>query len=80
MYGGSSATKIHFCGEALSAVADLCSKPDAKEAVVASIKSIECKASTPRSITLKDGVLSFGIEWTAPNNLDAVREFLLDNL
>ena len=69
-----------FCGEALSAVAELCSKPDGKEAVLKSIKSIECKASTPRSITLKDGVLSYGIEWTAPNNLDAIRAYLLDAL
>lgn len=81
MAGLQTYSPSSYCGEALSAVANVCSESaDGKGAVVKSIKTIECKANSPRSISLQDGTLSFGTKWAAPNNQDAVRQFRLDNL
>ena len=66
-----------FCAAPFTALADICSSSaDGLKAVQSSVKKVTCKRATPRRIELKDGELTFGIDYNAPNNEDAVRDYL----
>ncbi len=70
-----------FCNEAFSAINSICSdSADGLEAVQKNIKTVTCAYATPRSITLENGNLTFGMNFDAANDRDAVYEFLKNNL
>ncbi len=70
-----------FCNEVFSAISNICSdSADGLEAVQNNIKTVTCGYATPRSITLENGNLVFGMNYDAANDRDAVYEFLKNNL
>lgn len=70
-----------FCEAVFSAINDVCTGSDAGlKAVQGKIKSVTCKQATPRTIALKNGELTYGIDYNAANDRDAVFDFLKKNL
>jgi hypothetical protein len=69
-----------YCANALSAVRQVCGVSGGKEAVQKAVKELVCASGAKRDIALKDGKLTFTIEWTASNDEDAVKAFLMKNL
>ncbi len=70
-----------FCNAAFSALNDVCTSSDAGlKAVQSKVKSVTCKQSSPRSLSLKNGELVFGIDYNAANDHEAVLTFLKNNL
>jgi len=70
-----------WCEEAFAALSDICWGSEAGlKAVQDSVNSVTCRQATPRALSLKNGELVFDIDFDAPNNFDAVRTFLKNNL
>jgi hypothetical protein len=69
-----------YCGDAFDAAASLCADALGKEAVTKGIKSVSCKLGKERAVELKDGVLTYTLQWDAANNADYIKEYLLKTL
>jgi hypothetical protein len=69
-----------YCSAAISALEKVCSDDTGKEAVKSSVKSVVCKIGAKREATLKDGVLSYVIQWDSANDKDFVYDYLMNNL
>ena len=70
-----------YCDNVFSALNSVCTgSDDGLKAVQGNVKSVTCKQASPRSLSLKNGELIFGIDYKAANDYDAVVEFLKNNL
>lgn len=70
-----------ICKEALLGAVRVCeSSSEGMKAVQDNIKSVVCSRATPRNIELKAGVLNFGIDYNAVNDIDAVNDYLMNTL
>ena len=69
-----------YCANALSAMRQVCGVSGGKEAVQKSVKELVCAGGAKRDIALKDGKLTFVIEWNSSNDEDAIKAFLMKNL
>jgi len=69
-----------FCGEALDAIGSLCGQTLAKEAVQKGVKTLVCTMGGARAITLKDGTLTYTMNYDAANNEDYNKDFLKEHL
>jgi hypothetical protein len=70
-----------YCGNAFKALNAVCTGSDlGLQAVQSKVKSVTCKQAAPRSLSLKNGELVFGIDYNAVNDYDAVVAFLKENL
>jgi len=75
-----SASPSGFCGEALDAIGSLCGETLAKAAVQKSVKTLICTKGGPRAISLKDGTLTYTMDYDAANNGDFIKDFLKEHL
>ena len=71
-----------YCATALSGIRQICDNKLGLEAVQQKIQRLTCAFGPPggRTVALKDGTLSFTVDWEAANNEDYVREYLLNAL
>lgn len=70
-----------FCGAAYSAMANICyGSKDGMKAVQENIKKVLCKRTPTRVIELKNGELTFGVDYNSANDEEAVREYLKNNI
>jgi len=74
-----TATPSGYCEDALAALGSLCGDQLAKEAIQQAVKSLMCTKGL-RNLTLKDGTLTYTIEYGATDNEDFVKEFLRNHL
>lgn len=75
-----SASPSGYCDDALTALASLCGDQLAKEAIQKAVKNLMCTKGAPRAVSLKDGTLTYTIEYGSANNEDFVKEFLRNHL
>ncbi|MGE5200914.1 MAG: hypothetical protein ACM3O6_02505 [Acidobacteriota bacterium] len=75
-----SSSPSGFCGEALNAIGSLCGQAMAKEAVQKGVKTLVCTMGGPRAISLKDGALTYTMDYDAANNEDFIKDFLKEHL
>ena len=70
------------CEAPLDAMRMLCDDAVGKEAVQKNIKKIACSYGGPgkRSVTLKDGTLTWVVDWDGSNNSDFVKAYLENNM
>jgi hypothetical protein len=71
-----------YCEPTLEAMRRVCEKSKVgKDAVKEKIKSVTCVFGSPRAVTLKDGAVSYNIDFNSPgNDADYVFEYLQNNL
>lgn len=69
-----------FCGSALDAIGSLCGEAMAKAAVQKGVKILVCTMGGPRAISLKDGTLTYTMDYDAANNEDFIKDFLKEHL
>lgn len=71
-----------YCAAPVGAMRRLCDNDTGKEAVQKGVKKVVCQygGKGKRAYTLKDGTLTYTIDFDAPNNDDAARDFLENNL
>ena len=65
-----------YCDGALGGLRRVCEKPLGKDAVKEKIKSVTCGFGAAREISLKDGALSYKINFSSSNDGDFVYEYL----
>ena len=58
----------------------VCGEEMAKETVKQKVKKLLCKVGAQRAIDLKDGTLTYTIEWDAANASDYVTDYLMKTL
>jgi len=75
-----SASPSGFCGEALNAIGSLCGESMAKEAVQKGVKTLVCTMGGARAAVLKDGALTYTMDYDAANNEDFIKDFLKGHL
>jgi len=75
-----SSSPSGYCGEALNAIGSLCGQAMAKEAVQKGVKTLVCTMGGPRAISLKDGTLTYTMEYDSANNEDYIKAFLKEHL
>jgi len=71
-----------YCGDAFTAMADLCGDDDYREAM-APVKSLSCaydESLEKPNVSLADGTLGFTFNWDTANHEQTVEDFLEDNL
>ena len=64
------------CDAALEGIRRVCGDPSGKDAVKEKIKSVTCGFGASREIALKDGVVSYKINFNSTNDSDFVYEAL----
>jgi hypothetical protein len=71
-----------YCEPTLEAMRRVCEASQAgKDAVKEKIKSVTCGFGSPRDVALKDGAVSYKIDFNSPgNDADYVFEYLQNNL
>jgi hypothetical protein len=74
MAGDNSPTG--WCSSALDGIRDVCADNPGKEAVREKIKTLTCAFGPERSISLKDGVVDFKINFKSSNDAKFVFESL----
>jgi hypothetical protein len=65
-----------YCEAALDGIRQVCRDPSGKDAVGEKIKSVTCGFGASRDITLKDGAVSYKINFNSANDADFVYEAL----
>lgn len=75
-----SSSPSGYCGEVLNAIGSLCGQAMAKEAVQKGVKTLICTMGGPRAISLKEGTLTYTMEYDAANNEDYIKDFLKEHL
>jgi hypothetical protein len=65
-----------YCDAALEGIRQVCGDPAGKEAVRDKIKSVTCGFGISREITLKDGAISYKINFSSSNDAAFVYEAL----
>jgi hypothetical protein len=68
-----------FCNEVLGTLYQICDDPMGKESVQQKVKKLVCKVGT-RAIELKEGTLTYTIDWEGPNAGQYVHNYLMNNL
>jgi hypothetical protein len=69
-----------FCGAALEGIRRVCEDALGKDAVKKKVKSMTCGFGEERAIALKDGSLSYTINFNSVNDADFVYAYLQNNL
>jgi hypothetical protein len=65
-----------YCEAALDGIRQVCGDPSGKDAVREKIKSVTCGFGASRDITLKDGAVSYKINFNSANDAEFVYEAL----
>lgn len=68
-----------YCRLALNAMTALCEESLGKEAVKEQVKRVVCSFGE-RSVELKEGILFWVIDFKQANNMEFVKQYLLNNL
>ena len=69
-----------YCDAAMSGIRHICEDDIGKKAVKEKIKTMTCGFGAERSVSLKDGVLDYKINFSSTNDMEYVYKFLQDNL
>jgi hypothetical protein len=69
-----------YCDAALEGIRRVCDDATGKNAVKQKINSVTCAFGGERSISLKDGALSYTINFNSANDADFVHAYLQSNL
>jgi hypothetical protein len=70
-----------YCGPALEAMRRVCEGSQVgKDAIKEKIKSVTCGFGAERTVALKDGAVSYRIDFKSSNDADYVFEYLQNNL
>lgn len=69
-----------YCAAGLEGIRRTCEKDLGKDAVQKQIKSVTCGFGPERSISFKDGVVDFKMNFSSYNDADFVYEFMQNNL
>jgi hypothetical protein len=72
-----------YCGNVMAGVRKVCEgSPEGKEAVKKNLKKVDCAlgGEGKRSAAVKDGTLSFKVDWNAGSDDDFVKAYLENNL
>ncbi len=67
-----------YCGAALAALREMCGQPGGREAVRRHVSNVVCGFGEPgaRDVSLKNGTLTFIIDWTSPGNVEFIEAYL----
>jgi hypothetical protein len=70
-----------YCGPVLEAMRRICEGSQVgKDAIKEKIKSVTCGFGAERTVALKDGAVSYQIDFKSSNDADHVFEYLQNNL
>ena len=69
-----------YCNAALEGIEQVCGEQIGKDAVKAQIKSVICSFADSRQIALKDGLLTYKINFSSSNDMSFVYESLENRL
>jgi hypothetical protein len=69
-----------YCNAALEGIQQVCGDPSGKDAVREKIKRVTCGFGASREIALKNGVLSYKINFRSSNDTAFVYEYLENEL